>query len=229
MIRDRTFIFIGFQLFLTIILIKINGLEVLNLYYGVKIGSIPMLYFVYIGQFINLCMYMFGGVEEYLTGYGIYTLIRLDKRTQLQKKIKTLLLKKLLIYELAKAGICCFISLFFSHAQLQLEKVVAGLVFTFIVNYICLIFQAILEIKVSARIGVLITSSLYIAMLLLPDLLMMGDKSLIYFMFLIPNLSMCNRVDLSYKTYFVIMIWFTFIIICLWSIFMRMINKKDIF
>lgn len=221
--------FIGFQLFLTIILIKIYGLEVSNLYYGVKIGSIPMLYLVYIGQFINLCMYIFGGVEQYLTGYGIYTLIRLDKRTQLQKKINTLLLKKLLIYELAKAGICCCLSLFSSHAQLQLEKVVAGLILTFTVNYVCLIFQALLEIKVSARIGVLITSSLYITMLLLPDLLMMEDKSLIYFIFLIPNLSMSNRVDLSNETYYIVILWLAFLIICLWGLFTKIINKKDIF
>lgn len=229
MVRDRKLIFIGFQLFLIVILIKINGLEVLSLYYGVKIGSIPMLYFVYIGQFINLCMYMFGDVKQYLTGYGIYTLIRLDKRAQLQKKIRTLLLKKLLIYDLAKAGMCCCVSLFLSHEQLQLEQVVAGLILSFTVNYVCLIFQAVLEVQVSARVGVLITSSLYITMLLLPDLLMMENKPLMYFIVLIPNLSMSNRVDLSDGTYFIVVMWLAFLTMCLWSLFTKIINKKDIF
>lgn len=229
MIRDKKIIFIGFQFFLSIVFVKISGLtDIFHLYYGIQIGSVPMLYIVYIGQFISLSMYVFGVVEEYISGYGIYVLTRLNCRKRLQEKIKWILLKRLLIYEVTKAGICLGLNLFVLHVSLQWGRIVSGIVLTFAVNYIFVILQMLLEIKISARSSVLITSSLYIAMLLLPDLLMIEDKSIKCFLLLLPNLSMDKRVLLAERTYFIIVLWLIFLATCLWYLFVNTLKKKDI-
>lgn len=211
----------------------ING-SLMNIYEGITIDGKLYLFLLNYFLFTIYSFFIFETNQKYISGYGLFQLVRYQSREYLFRLLVVKLIK--IVFGIECLKIFCYFLLSVIHNKVlsidHLNQFVLFFISNIFLMLVFLVFQMLIEVKYSSRISLLLTQIMYILTLFSSDLLFKYFPKSILNYLLLDNYAMRQHYVLLKSTTSIKISAMTLIVILLMCILYTLgkhiFEKKDV-